>query len=233
MVSAFLATLLPHTPEVQRDTLLELLRRSYRDSLFATTKHLLGYRDVNWRTHGDVFRALEAPTRRKLIVMPRGTFKSSICSVAFPIWLLLRNPELRILIDSELYTNSKNFLREIAGHLLGRDVSALFGGMKGSTWNEGELTIARRTKVLKEASLTASGMGAGKTSQHFDVIICDDLNSPENSGTIEMRQRVVMHYRYNQAILEPQGTLVVVGTRYSADDVPGVILRNEVNEAPK
>lgn len=227
-MSAFLAALLPHTPEVQRATLVELLRRQFKASLFATTKHLLGYRDVNWRTHGDVFRALEAPTRRKLIVMPRGTFKSSICSVAYPIWLLLRNPDLRILIDSELYTNSKNFLREISGHLLGREVPPLFGDFRGSTWNEGEMLIAQRAKIAKEASLTASGIGAGKTSQHFDVIICDDLNSPDNSSTIEMRQKVVAHYRYNQAILEPEGTLVVVGTRYSADDVPGMILRNEV-----
>lgn len=230
-MSAFLAALLPHTPEVQAATLKELLRRQFRSSLYATTKHLLGYKDVNWRTHGDVFRALEASTRRKLIVMPRGTFKSSICSVAFPIWLLLRDPDLRILIDSELYTNSKNFLREISGHLLGGDVASLFGEFRGSTWNEGEILIAQRKRVVKEASLTASGMGAGKTSQHFDVIICDDLNSPDNSGTIEMRQKVVAHYRYNQAILEPQGTLVVVGTRYSADDVPGMILRNEVADA--
>lgn len=229
-MSEFLAALLPHKPEAQRGALLELTRRTFRQSLFATTKYLLGYKDVNWNTHGDVIRALEAGSKRKLIVMPRGTFKSSICSVAYPIWILLREPDARIMLDSELYTNCKNFLREIAGHLLSEPVSGLFGNFRGDTWNEGEITIAQRVRIFKEASVTASGIGSERTGQHFDYIICDDLNSPSNSHTIEARQRVVEHYRYNQAILEPQGTLAVVGTRYSADDVPGVILRNEVSE---
>lgn len=229
-----------HPVEVQVEAQKEVLRDMYRRSLYQTTKHLLGYRDVTWRTHGEVFQALEAPTDRKLIVLPRGCFKSSICSVSYPIWCLLRDPNERILIDSEVYENAKNFLREIKAHLESERVTSLFGPFKCPPrpdksmppWNEGELTIRQRTAIKKEASITASGIGAGKTGQHYDRIISDDLNSPKNSSTPEMREKVLDHYRYNQAILEPLGTMLIVGTRYAASDVPGFILENEIGVTP-
>ena len=206
----------------------EMLRETYKGSLFLTAKKLLGYKDVNWRTHGDMIDSLEEATTRKLVVMPRGTFKSSVGSVAYPIWCLLRDPNERILLDSEVYTNSKNFLREISSHLLSEKLTQLFGYARGPIWNEGEIIIAQRTKVAKEASITASGIGAEKTGQHYDRIIMDDLNSPSNSGTPEGREKVINHYRYNMAILEPHGTAVIIGTRYAANDAIGFVLKNEM-----
>lgn len=223
-----LAALTQQPANVQVQVARDLIKAQYRQSLYLTTKHLLGYRDVTMRTHGEVFRCLEARSKRKLIVLPRGCFKSSICSVSYPIWLLIRDPNIRILLDSELYSNSKNLLREIRQHLLRKEMGELWGGFKSDQWNESEITVSQRTAIRKEASITASGIGAEKTGQHYDVIIADDLNSPTNSNTPDGRQKVILHHRYNQAILEPEGTMVIVGTRYSADDVPGVILSQEV-----
>lgn len=200
----------------------------FRQSLYLTAKILLGYKDLTWNTHGAVISALEADTIRKLIVMPRGTFKSSLVSVAYPIWLLLRDPNLRILIDSELYTNSKNFLREIKGHLENEKMTRLFGKFRSTTWNEGEVIISQRNRNLKEASITCSGIGAEKTGQHYDVILMDDMNSPSNSNTPEGCQKVVDHYKYAAAILDPGGVLVLVGTRYSASDLIENVLQNEI-----
>lgn len=201
----------------------------FRQSLFLLAKHLLGYKDLNWRTHGSAVRALESPKKRKLILMPRGTFKSSLCSVAYPIFRLINDPNERILIDSELYTNSKNLLREIKLHLSDVKMTELFGDFRTrDTWNEGEIIIAQRTKKLKEASITCTGMGAEKTGQHYSCIIMDDMNSPSNSGTPEGREKVIEHYKYMNAILEPNGTIVVVATRYAADDLPGHLLNSEV-----
>lgn len=200
----------------------------FRQSLYLTAKILLGYKDINWRTHGAVISALEADTIRKLIVMPRGTFKSSLVSVAYPIWLLLKEPNLRILIDSELYTNSKNFLREIKGHLENEKLIRLFGKFRSTTWNEGEVIIAQRNRNKKEASITCTGIGAEKTGQHYDVIIMDDMNSPSNSNTPEGCQKVIDHYKYNNALLDPGGTLCLVGTRYAMGDNIQFCLDNEV-----
>lgn len=230
MRQELLKTLKAHPESVQIEALKEAIREEFRQSLFKTAQTMLGYSDITRHTHGEMIEALEAPTERKLIVMPRGTFKSSIGVVAYSIWLLLRNPDLRILIDSEKYENSKNFIREIKGKLTDPYVTQLFGEFRGENWTEGSITIRQRTKVLKESSLTASGIGAGKTGQHYDVILADDYNSPQNSENPEQRQKVIAHYKMNTSILDPGGTMVIIGTRYSIDDIPGIILDNEVDK---
>jgi hypothetical protein len=202
----------------------------FKGSLYFTAKYLLGYKDVNPRTHGRMIQVLEDKSLRKLIVMPRGTFKSSIGSVAYPIWRLINNPDLRILIDSELFSNSKNFLREIKAHLAQPKITEMFGAFASDPWNESEIIIKQRTRVLKEPSVACSGIGVQKTSQHYDLIIADDLNSPSNSGTPEGQQKVIDHYRYFTSLLEPGGTIVVIGTRYAANDIIGWILENEVKQ---
>lgn len=222
--------LLEKIPEAQRDAaILEAKRELYRSSLFATAKFLLGYQLMVPHAHGKLVAALESDTRRKLIVMPRGTFKTSITSVAYPIWLLMRNPNLRILIDSEIYTNSKNILREIKAHIKSRPFIELFGDWEGDTWAEGEIIIAPRTVIKKEPSIACSGIGAGKTGQHYDVIIADDMNSPKNSSTPEGCEKVVNHYRMYTSLAEPnESTIAVIGTRYSANDLIGFILKYEL-----
>lgn len=208
----------------------EVEREAYRSSLYKTAKYLLGYTDITQRTHGGIIRKLESPGRRKLICVPRGTFKSSIGVVSFSIWSLLRNPDLRIMIDSENYVNSKNFVREIAAHLERPEITTLFGRFRSRrNWGEGSLTIAQRSEITKESSVIASGIGANKTSQHMDIIIHDDLNSQKNSQTPEQRKKVIAHYQMNTSILEPDGTMVVIGTRYAEDDIIGWVLQNEVD----
>lgn len=198
-----------------------------KGSLGFLSKRVIGFKDVNKETHGDVIHCLEDHTKRKLLVLPRGSLKSSLACVAYPIWLLINNPDLRILIDSELFTNSANFIREIKMHMKSQDFVNLFGDWEGQVWTQSEIIVNKRTKRLKEASITAGGIGTTKVGQHFDVIIADDMNSPSNSNTPENASKVVEHYRLNTSILEPTGTMVVIGTRYSASDLISHILTNE------
>lgn len=210
----------------------EALRNHYKKSLFATVKNLLGYVNVTYKTHGAIIEALEADTSRKLLVVPRGCFKSTIGVVGYSIWTLLKNPDARILIDSELYTNSSNFIREIKAHLESHMITYLFGRFNSKeVWNNSGLIIAQRTRPWKEASITCGGIGTVKVGQHFTHIIGDDYNSPQNSNTPEAREKIINHYKYNQSILEPDGTMVIIGTRYSEGDLIGHILREELGLA--
>lgn len=219
------------------EDLKELQRRVFKDSLYHTAKYLLGMKDINWKTHGEMIEALEALEFRDegisnaLIVMPRGSLKSSIGSTAFPIWRLLRDPNKRILIDSATYDLSTQLVSAIAQHLESENLTALFGTFRTKNdWSSKSLTIAQRTKIFKESSVVASGVGSPKTGSHFDIIICDDLNNEKNSATPELRAKVYSHYQMLYAILDPGGDLSIICTRYSADDVCGKILENELGE---
>lgn len=213
---------------------IEAIREQYRASLYKTSKGLLRYRDITKYTHAGTIQALESETKRKLIVLPRGTFKSSICDVAYPIWRLIKNPNERILIDSELFGNSKTFLREIRAHLEDPEITSIFGEFKTETdWTQSSITIAQRTKAYKESSITCGGVGTTKVGQHYSLIIGDDYNSPSNSDSPEGLEKVIRHYRYNQSILDPDGTMVIVGTRYASRDIEGFILEEELGLKPE
>lgn len=200
----------------------------FNKSLYQTARVLCQFKDVNLKTHGPMIRALESDTERKLLCVPRGTLKSSLGTVAYPILLLNRNPNLRILLDSEIYGNSCNFVREIKNILESDLLTSIYGTYQSSVWNSDEIIINQRTKILKEPSITAGGIAAGKTGQHYDVIIGDDYNSPVNSMSAEQRKKVIDHYQYNLSILEPNGIYVIIGTRYAQDDLIGWIMRNEL-----
>ena len=205
----------------------EFLRQIYTKDLFYFTQKLLGYDLLTEKTHRPICNLLEDKTvKRKMIVVPRGCFKSTICTVAYPIWKLLNDPNERIMIDSELYENSSKFLREIKAHLTSEKMTKLFGKLEGFPWNESEATIATRTKHYKESSIISSGYGSSRTGNHFSTIVADDLNTPKNSMTPEACQKVIDHYRMYTSLLEPDGEIVIVGTRYSSLDVIGYVLDN-------
>lgn len=220
--------------EIVYEAHMEAIRTLYRESLYLTAKDLFGYRDITKFTHEGTIKALEANTKRKLIILPRGTFKSSICDIAYPIWRLLNNPNERILIDSELFGNSKTFLREIRAYLEDPKITQYFGDFKTTDdWTQSSITIKQRTKPYKESSITCGGVGTTKVGQHYSIIIGDDYNSPSNSDTSEGLEKVIRHYRYNQSILDPDGTMVIVGTRYSTRDCIGFILEDELGLKPE
>lgn len=200
------------------------------DDFFLFAKHGLGYKDMEWEVHGNSVKALESNATRKLLVMPRGTFKSSEGSVGYPMWCLEKNPDLTILLDSELYTNSKNLLREIKGHYASSRFQTIFGDRTGPKWDEGEIVLSTRKRNRKEASITVGGIGTTKVGQHYDKIIGDDYNSVQNSDTPEKCQKVIDHFKYNLNILNPDGEYLIIGTRYAELDVIGFLLSTVLEE---
>lgn len=200
-------------------------------SFFDFAKHTLGYKDLRWDVHHEAVRVLESAATRKFLILPRGAFKSTLVSVAYPIWRLAKDPNLTIMLDSEVYTNSKNFLREIRSHLRSNELlRTVWGPWIGPIDNEGEVTIAQRTRNRKEASLTAAGIETVKVGQHFDICLGDDYNSPKNSDTPEKCRKVIDHVRYNLNILNPGGEYAFAATRYAEIDVPGFFLKEILGE---
>lgn len=216
---------------LEPDDAVDAARHLYLNDFYLFAKDFLGYKDLDWSVHGQFVHVFESSAPRKLVVMPRGTFKSTLGSVAYPIWRLLRDPDLTILLDSELYSNSKNFLRSIKGHFESEKMVRVFGNQVGKKWDEGEVILASRTNTsIKEASITVGGIGTVKIGQHYDIIIGDDYNSPQNSETPEKCQKVIDHVRYNANILNPGGEYIVIGTRYAERDVIGFLLSEVLGE---
>lgn len=161
--------------------------------------------------------------KHAMVLAPRGGGKSLICDVAWCLWRMVNNPNIRMCIVSKSGPQAKSFMSLIKGHIENNaNFLAVFGDIRGETWNEDEILINTRTKILKEPTIVAKSVGAGMPGFHFDEIICDDLCDLENTATELQRQKMLdWFYVVLEPTLEPTGSLRVIGTRYNAADIYG------------
>lgn len=174
-----------------------------------------------------------------LILMPRGTFKSTIVTVGFTLQYILNNPDARVLIDSETYGKAKNFLAEIKGHLEDNPkFRAIFKHLYGVypddskkdpsvRWTDASVDLACRTRKLKEPSISCSGIDRSINGMHFDLIIQDDLHSERNVTNKDQIEQVIEHRKLAMSLLDPGRELVTIGTRWDFQDAYSHILSKQ------
>jgi len=180
------------------------------------------------------------PYRNKLLIlMPRGSLKSSIITIGLTLQYILNDPNARILIDSETYGKAKNFLAEVKGHLEGnKEFRAVFKHIYGKfpdsnkkdssiRWTDAAVDLSCRTKITKESSISCSGVDRSINGMHFDLIIEDDLHSEKNVTNKEQIQQVINHRQLANSLLEPGHPKVTLGTRWDFQDAYNDILTRQ------
>lgn len=174
--------------------------------------------------------------KQYLLLVPRGTFKTTLGSVALPLWLLTKDPNLRILITSHTHEYSKQILDEIKFHCETNQVfRELFGNWKeaATQWSDDAITLGSRTIPHHEPTIDTAGVDRSKTGGHYNLIIGDDLHSERNIDTDGLRKKVRRHIQTLRPILEPTGALLLIGTRWHPDDAYGNIIRREEDRREK
>jgi predicted phage terminase large subunit-like protein len=173
----------------------------------------------------------------------RGAGKSTTCTITKGIHLLLKNPNLRILISSKTAQNAEGFLKEIKGHFETNErLAEVFGpqydARKCNKWDSREIEVLPRRSTAKESSITCVGVDGTIVSKHYDVILSDDLVDEENSRTKYMRDKTRnWYYQTLDPTLEPPDAAVPhrgehhrLGTRYHYGDLYGHLKANELAE---
>lgn len=199
-------------------------------SLFYFNKYILGYEQMVEPLHRDLCNNVSTnPGKHKLVLMPRGSFKSSVVTVGKSVWDITNNPNIRILIASETYQNAQKFLREIKGHFeRGEEFRRHYGDwVPKEGWTETEITVNKRTKNFKEPTITTAGVDVTKVGMHYDIIYVDDPMSQNNTGNSEAMDKVKDWYKLLFSLLEPTGQMIVIGTRWDDSDLYGYIIESE------
>jgi len=169
-----------------------------KGDLFFLTKVILGYPDLKKETHLEVCRFFENETiKRKISLLPRGSFKTTIGTIANSIQRILRNPDIRILIFSETYNQAKKFLSEIKKQLERNEkLIALYGEFKTDPgWREEEITIKQRKGIFKEPTIMTGGVDVVRVGFHYNLIIIDDPHSQKNIATRDQLEKVKDTFR--------------------------------------
>lgn len=158
----------------------------------------------------DIASYLQNGPRRSVIEAFRGVGKSWLTS-AFVCWLLLNNPQLKILVVSAskeradaFSTFVKRLINEIPmlNHLKPQD------GQRDSV-------IAFDVGPAQpdhSPSVKSVGITGQITGSRADVLIADDVEVPNNSATQMMRDKLSEAVKEFDAILKPGGRIIYLGT---------------------
>jgi hypothetical protein len=166
----------------------------------------------------------------KLVLWPRGSFKSAVFDVGLVCWEIARNPNIRICVASETGKQAKKFVRQAMKIINSEWFRERFGVHKGKDWKEGsgEFTSALRTIThAKEPTLLAAGCGEVWTGSHWDLIVMDDVVSQENTKTVEGIQTTWHWFGEMMAQLDPGCRILMIGTLHHYADLYCTLLKNK------
>ena len=166
---------------------------------------------------------------------PRGTYKTTCLCIDASLYILKQNPNARILFLSHKVETARERLYQVKWEIDNNDTfHERAGGVddwkpdfREDIWSNSSIVIRQRTKGFKEPSIGTAGLGASKTGSHYNVIFVDDAVTYENVQTGEGRNQVYEGLRNLIPILEPNGLIVHIFTRWHHDDAYGRILREE------
>jgi hypothetical protein len=191
-------------------------------------KEFLGMTDWDDNVHDGLSKFLSRPTDYKLILMPRGHFKSSVVTIGYTIQSLLKNPNKRFLITNARWDMAADFLDQIKDYFLNSDLKHFYGEFynKDLSWTKTQITLAQKSDKKKRGpSIKTAGVESVLTGSHYDNIINDDLVEMQNVRTKEQIQKVIDFHDSCFDLLDPGGQLIDIGTRWSEDDLYGDILK--------
>ena len=198
-------------------------------NFYTFAKYILGYSKLT-DIHKQWAEEADSSYRRKMFLKPRGTYKSSLFSVSYVLWRLVRNPNERVLIVNATNDNAEAFLREISSHLLRNTrFIDLFGKLLDPNSSKvSSITLKNRTTYQKEPSVSCIGVLGNLVSSHYDFLCIDDLCNAADRESESIRAKKKKWFLDLISILEPDGTIQIVGTPWHFSDVYSYI-ENELN----
>ena len=164
----------------------------------------------------DMANVLQNPPSDRYIIQGfRGVAKSFL-TCAYAVWLLWKNPLLKILITSASKDRADAnaiFIRKIINTLDFLECLRLT--------SEDKLTGLRDTQNLFDVkgaipdispSIKSVGITGQITGTRADVLISDDVEIPSNSATPIQRDKLSEAVKEYDAILKPNGQIIYLGT---------------------
>ena len=167
---------------------------------------------------------------RLCVAMPPRYSKSSMVTLAFPLWLIFQDPDLNILIVNNAATLSEKFgiqLKE-AINRYGEYFNVYLSDIKHA---KDHLMFCDRDGTLYQGSIRLVGAEGSITGQDADYIIIDDPYTGFKDITPTLLQKKVDWFdTIIEQRIEPQTRLILLHTRWSAGDLQGVFKKERADD---
>jgi len=168
--------------------------------------------------------------KRLCVAMPPRHSKSSLITLAFPMWLIFHNPNLDILIITNSGALSEKFgiqLREYIDEY-GKYFNVFLSDVKKSS---SYLMFCDEEKRLYHGSIRLVGKGGSITGTNADILIIDDpYKGLEEEFTPTALDKMNNYFdTIIEQRLEPHSIEIVLHTRWRNNDIQGYLKENDPN----
>ena len=159
----------------------------------------------------------EESPRRGLLMAFRHSGKSTVVGI-FATCVLYLYPQTRILILSAENGLSTRMVSHIRHILENHPWCTELIPANKKEWSAGRITINRPIGI-REPSVICQGIHGNITGMRADLIICDDVEVPNTSNTVQKREDLRERLRELDFILSPSGSMIYIGTPHTHDTI--------------
>lgn len=195
--------------------------------------------DVISRT---VERVIREPQRNLLVTMPPQEGKSSLCAIWAPLRALQLNPDTRIIVAAYGDALAEDHSRAARGWIETAGTGAVDAITGQPVEDKLGLQLSRTSTSVSswqvaggKGGYKAVGLGSSITGRAADLLIVDDPYKNMQEADSVAHRRKVSEWFKSVALtrLSPDASIILIQTRWHAEDLSGEILAAEAELPPE
>ena len=178
----------------------------------------------------ELMRMTKGDYQRLCVSMPPRHSKSSMITIAYPMWRLFQNPNLNILIVNNSSSLSEKFGIELREYI--REFGELFNVyLSDVKKSQSYLMFSDKDGRLYNGSIRLVGKGGAITGTSADILIIDDpIKGGEDMSPNSLEKLWDFYKTIILQRLEPHSELVILHTRWGTDDLIGKLKKHQPND---
>jgi len=206
--------------------------------ILTIAKSYLGYNDFG-KLHKFLAARICEPRKHqvRMILIPRGFFKTSFLTISYSVAQAIIDPNIRILMCSENYSNASAWVSTI-GRLFTEnenfrikypDYCPKNPGNPDTKWTNDCIILPNRTKYYGEGTFEAMGLDSTIVSRHYSYMKFDDLVSDKNITNKEQLDKVIKFFEESKGLcdIRHKTPIDVVGTTWDDSDLYDYLSRKK------
>lgn len=206
------------------------VRRSLRTNLLAwATEVLADAGQAPALHHRRLIEELDDIARgridRLMVLMPPGSAKSTYASVLFPPWWFTQHPASSVIAVSHTQALAENFSRRVRGLIHSREAQLGYALLRDER-------AAAHWRIATGGEYIATGVRGGIAGRRADLILIDDPIKSQAEAESETHRHLLWDWYRSDLVtrLKPEGRIVLIMTRWHADDLGGRLLETSGQE---
>lgn len=169
-------------------------------------------------------RVVAGKCKRLMIAMPPRHGKSQMGSYLFPAYLMGKLPQSKLIVGSHTAELAQRFGRMIRNLVEDERYIELFPDTKLSV----DSKAAGRWNTSQGGEAFFIGKGGAMTGRGGDIIILDDILDEQDAISDTAMENTWEWYTSGpRQRLQPNGSIIVINTRWKTDDLSGRLLRQQ------